>query len=103
MLGCPDLKKRVLPFPPSLSDQVKSVVMINCGGALSVLELLEPENEEARFFIIDSRRPLELDNVYNQDQVILVVREGDELDVPEFDKIYSSDMVRFIYTHIVYS
>ena len=77
--------------------QVKSVVFINCGGCLNLLELLQPENQEVRFFIIDSRRPLELDNVYNQDQIILVVREGDELDVPEFDQIYSSDMVGALY------
>ena len=70
------------------------MVLINCAGALNLLELLQPETEETRFYIIDSRRPLHLDNVYNQDQVILVVREGDDLQVPEFDEIYSSDVVR---------
>lgn len=46
------------------------------------------------FFIVDSQRPLELDNVYNQDQVHVVLREGEELEVPDFDDIYASDMVR---------
>ena len=59
---------------------------------MNILELLQPENEEVRFYIVDryvlflvfsfvclfvgltfppphSHRPLELDNVYNQDQV----------------------------------
>lgn len=45
------------------------------------------------FFIVDSQRPLELDNVYNQDQVHVVLREGEELEVPDFDDIYASDMV----------
>lgn len=58
-----------------------------------MLELLQPEDEGVRLYVIDSRRPLELDNVYNQDQITLVIREGDELDVPEFDSIYSTTMV----------
>ncbi len=33
--------------------QVKSVVMINCGGCQNVLELLQPTSEEVRFYIID--------------------------------------------------
>ena len=85
------------------------MVLINCGGCLNLLELLQPsdidgddtEGSEVRghhsqvtFFIVDSQRPLELDNVYNQDQVHVVLREGEELEVPDFDDIYASDMVR---------
>ena len=85
------------------------MVLINCGGSLNLLELLQPTDEEyegeggtggvrghqgVTFFIVDSRRPLELDNVYNQDQVHVVLREGEELEVPDFDDIYASDMVR---------
>ena len=79
--------------PSNLVFQVKSVVMINCGGCLNLLEMLQPEDEGVRLYVIDSRRPLELDNVYNQDQITLVIREGDELDVPDFDSIYSTTMV----------
>lgn len=73
------------------TDQVKSVVLINCGGSLNVLELLEPE-DGVRFYIIDSRRPLELDNVFNQEQVSIVLREREELELPDFDDIYAADM-----------
>lgn len=73
-----------------------SVVLINCGGCVNLLELLQPETLQVQFFVIDSHRPLELDNVYNQDQVVLVLREGDKLDVPEFEQIYSYEMVRAI-------
>lgn len=73
--------------------QINSVVMINCGGYLNLLELVQPDNREAKFYVIDSHRPLELDNVYNQDQIIIVVREEDKLNVPEYDAIYSSDKV----------
>ena len=85
-------------------------MLINCGGCLNLLELLQPSDidddteglAEVRghhsrgvtFFIVDSQRPLELDNVYNQDQVHVVLREGEELEVPDFDDIYASDMVR---------
>ena len=84
------------------------MVLLNCGGCLNLLELLQPtddddEGSEVRghhagvtFYIIDSRRPLELDNVYNQDQVHVVLREGEELELPDFDDIYASDMVRHL-------
>ena len=99
--------------------QVKSVVLINCGGCLNLLELLQPSEQEEEdeesgggtmggvrghqgvtFFIVDSRRPLELDNVYNQDQVHVVLKEGEELELPEFDDIYASDMVRMFFIYI---
>ncbi len=73
--------------------QVKCIVLINCGGKINLLEFLEPETDEIQFFIIDSHRPLELDNVFNEKQVTIVLREGERLNVPEFDQIYSFEMV----------
>ena len=87
------------------------MVLINCGGCLNLLELLQPNSEEdeedqngtggtkghhgdVTFYVVDSQRPLELDNVYNQDQVHMVLKEGEELELPDFDDIYASDMVR---------
>ena len=85
------------------------MVLINCGGCLNLLELLQPGDEDdegsgtggvrghgVTFFIVDSQRPLELDNVYNQDQVHVVLREGEELELPDFDDIYASDMVKLM-------
>ena len=86
------------------------MVLINCGGCLNLLELLQPSDvldgddseqgsevrghhSQVTFFIVDSQRPLELDNVYNQDRVHVVLREGEELEVPDFDDIYASDIV----------
>ena len=54
---------------------------------------MQPDNSLVQFFIIDSHRPFKLDNVYDQDQVTLVLREGDQLDVPEFEQVYSYEMV----------
>ncbi|XP_064392878.1 cell division control protein 45 homolog [Halichondria panicea] len=74
------------------ADQVKSVVLVNCGGSINLLELLQPEQDSVTFYVVDSRRPYELDNVYSQDQVQLVVREGEELELPAFEEVYNSDM-----------
>lgn len=83
-----------------IHTQVKCVVLVNCGGCINLLELLQPEEEDVRFFIVDSRRPFELDNVYNQEQVNLVMREGEELEIPSFDDIYTSDMVGVVFVII---
>ena len=39
-------------FHDCVSMQVKSVVMINCGGCLNILEQLQPD-EDVHFFIVD--------------------------------------------------
>ena len=73
--------------------KINSVVLINCGGYLELLELIQPNSPEARFYVVDSSRPFALENVYNQDQIVVVVREEDEVEVPEYDAIYCSDGV----------
>ncbi|KAK2558175.1 Cell division control protein 45-like protein [Acropora cervicornis] len=59
-------------------EQLKHIFLINCGGNLNILEILEPE-EDVLFYISDSHRPLDLDNIYNQDQVKLLMKEGEHL------------------------
>ncbi|XP_062507157.1 cell division control protein 45 homolog isoform X2 [Corticium candelabrum] len=72
-------------------DQIKHVVMINCGGSVDILEILQPQ-EDVSFYIIDSHRPLFLDNIFNQQQVkLLVDSETEAFELPEFDDIYRSD------------
>ena len=39
--------------------------------------------------LICSHRPLDLDNIYNQDQIKILMKEGEILEVPEFDDIYA--------------
>ena len=45
------------------------------------------------FLTISSHRPLDLDNIYNQDQVKLLMKEGEHLSVPDFDDIYADSEV----------
>lgn len=72
------------------AEQIKHVVLINCGGNINILELLQPK-EDVVFYVIDSHRPLDLDNVYNQDQIKILMKEGETLEIPDFDDIYASD------------
>lgn len=48
---------------------MKHVVLINCGGTLDIIELLEPD-EDIIFFIVDSHRPTDICNIYSSSQVI---------------------------------
>ena len=43
-----------------------------------------------------SHRPIDLDNIYNQDQVKLLMKEGEHLTVPDFDEIYADSEVLII-------
>lgn len=49
-------------------DDVKNVVLINCGVCLDIVELLQPD-EDVTFFICDSHRPMDVCNVYSDSQV----------------------------------
>ena len=51
------------------------------------------KNNVLKFLILCSHRPLDLDNIYNQDQIKILMKEGETLEVPEFDDIYASSDV----------
>lgn len=48
-------------------------------------------------FYVLSHRPLDLDNIYNQDQVKLLMKEGEHLTIPDFDDIYVDSEVTFFF------
>lgn len=47
---------------------VKFVLLLNCGGCVDIVELLQPE-EDVTFFICDAHRPLDVCNIYSDRQV----------------------------------
>lgn len=49
-------------------DDVKYVLLINCGVCLDIVELLQPA-EDVTFFICDSHRPMDVCNIYSDSQV----------------------------------
>lgn len=49
-------------------DDVKNVLLINCGVCIDLVELLQPD-EDVTFFVCDSHRPMDVCNVYSDSQV----------------------------------
>jgi cell division control protein 45 len=48
--------------------QIKYVVLVNCGGTIDIVDALQPK-EDVVFFVIDSHKPTDVCNVYNNGQV----------------------------------
>ncbi|VDM27928.1 unnamed protein product [Toxocara canis] len=73
------------------AEQSHIAVLINCGAnrALTSLDLAP----DMKLYIIDSRRPLHLDNVYAQDNVYILVNSTElaELKCPQASEIFESD------------
>lgn len=72
----------------------KSIILINCGATLDIIDLLQPP-EESIFYIIDSLRPLEVRNVYNGVQIKIICLQTElgieQGSVPEFEDIFDED------------
>lgn len=68
---------------------IKDILLLNCGGTIDIVETLEPE-EDCTFFILDSHKPTDFTNIYNNSQVRVLCRMDDvELEnVPEYNQIY---------------
>ncbi|KHN82402.1 Cell division control protein 45 -like protein [Toxocara canis] len=73
------------------AEQSHIAVLINCGAnrALTSLDLAP----DMKLYIIDSRRPLHLDNVYAQDNIYILVNSTElaELKCPQASEIFESD------------
>lgn len=51
--------------------QFQYFVLINCGANVDLLEMLQPD-DDTKFFICDTHRPVDVVNVYNDTQVRIV-------------------------------
>lgn len=71
-----------------------SIILINCGATLDLIEILQPP-EETVFYLIDSLRPLEVRNVYNGVQIKIIVLQSElaieQKLVPEFEEIFDEE------------
>uniref|UniRef100_A0A8D9EFB5 Cell division control protein 45 homolog n=2 Tax=Cacopsylla melanoneura TaxID=428564 RepID=A0A8D9EFB5_9HEMI len=83
--GVEDLKQAYERY----RHDIKDILLINCGGTIDIVETLEPE-EDCTFFILDSHKPTDFTNIYNNSQVRVLCRMDDvELEnVPEYSQIY---------------
>ncbi|XP_055532637.1 cell division control protein 45 homolog [Wyeomyia smithii] len=68
-------------------EDVKLVLLINCGGCLDIVDVLQPE-EDVVFFICDSHRPYHICNIYSDSQVRILGEMKTEEGIPEFDDIF---------------
>ncbi|XP_013143374.1 PREDICTED: cell division control protein 45 homolog isoform X2 [Papilio polytes] len=71
------------------NEEIKYVVLINCGGTIDLVDILQPD-EEVVFFVLDSHKPTDICNVYSDGQVRLVYKD-DEENIPNFDDIFRDD------------
>lgn len=54
-------------------EDVKYILLLNCGGCIDIVELLQPE-DDIKFFICDSHRPLDVCNIYSDGQVSFSIK-----------------------------
>ncbi|KAL6254953.1 cell division control protein 45 homolog [Pogonomyrmex barbatus] len=71
-------------------EEIKNVVMINCGGTLDLVELLRPD-ESVVFFILDSHRPYDLCNIYSENQIRILGKSDEDNEIPEYNDIFRDD------------
>lgn len=73
-------------------DQYKNVIMLNCGGNIDILEILQPP-EDVTIYVVDSHRPVDLVNFYCEQQVYLLMKhDQDELAaIPDYDDLYKEE------------
>ena len=68
------------------------VILINCGGCIDIVELLEPD-ERITFFILDSHRPYDVANIYSEGQIKILGNPEEEEGIPDYNDIYKDDSV----------
>uniref|UniRef100_A0A5S6PZL4 CDC45-like protein n=1 Tax=Trichuris muris TaxID=70415 RepID=A0A5S6PZL4_TRIMR len=70
------------------NSKVCYVILINCGATINLMDLLQPSPETV-FYVIDNKRPLNLNNVYESKQIRILVEiaEVDSLDIPPYDYV----------------
>lgn len=72
------------------ASEVKYFVLVNCGGTVDIVDLLEPDDDVV-FFILDARRPTDLCNIYSNGQVKLLWEADDDHNVPDFHDVFRED------------
>ena len=69
------------------------VILINCGGCIDIVELLQPE-EHIIFFIVDSHRPYDLCNIYSEQQIRILGDPDAEESIPDYNDVFRDDSVK---------
>lgn len=64
--------------------------MLNCGGTIDIVELLEPP-EELIFFVLDSHRPFDVCNIYSESQIRILNKPNEDDEIPEYHEIFREE------------
>uniref|UniRef100_A0A0N5AD41 Cell division control protein 45-like protein n=1 Tax=Syphacia muris TaxID=451379 RepID=A0A0N5AD41_9BILA len=72
-------------------EKYNVIVLVNCGGNRSLMDIPMPST--TKIFVIDSLRPFDLDNIFAEDNVRILVVEDElrEMKIPAVKDIYASD------------
>lgn len=73
-------------------DQYENFILLNCGGNIDLLDLLQPPDQSI-IYVIDSHRPVDLVNYYCEKQIYLLMRHNStELSViPDYDDLFKEE------------
>ncbi|XP_012266561.1 cell division control protein 45 homolog [Athalia rosae] len=71
-------------------EEVKYVILVNCGGTLDIVELLQPK-DEVIFFILDSHRPYDLCNIFSETQVRILGKPDEDDNIPDYSDVFRDD------------
>ncbi|XP_053659436.1 cell division control protein 45 homolog [Anopheles marshallii] len=66
---------------------VRYVLLVNCGGCIDIVDVLQPE-QDVVFFICDAHRPYDVCNVYSDGQVRILGEMNSSENIPAFDDIF---------------
>ncbi|OWA49847.1 Cell division control protein 45-like protein [Hypsibius exemplaris] len=73
-------------------DSVRTILMINCGAAESVVERLNV-SDKVRIYILDSRMPVHLRNLYSAKQVCVLRKfsQEDIQQIPRWEEVFREE------------
>ena len=99
LFKCDNIQHTVVPIS-DLNDllqafknrrqSTKYILMINIGATFDVVDLLEPEDEQI-IFIADNHRPIDVYNVYRDNELRLIMKSDDTDPIPLYDELFRDD------------
>ncbi|ORX59761.1 CDC45-like protein [Hesseltinella vesiculosa] len=67
--------------------QLRTIIMINCGGLVDLAEYF-PDADDVTFYVIDSHRPLNLDNIVSSSNVCVFDDDSETEKMNDLIKVY---------------
>ncbi|KAK5576630.1 hypothetical protein RB653_007774 [Dictyostelium firmibasis] len=68
------------------NEEIKSIIMINCGGNIDITNVFTNLNDQQVAYIIDSHRPYSLNNITNESSV-LIIDDGTYIEQDELQQL----------------